>query len=546
MTALHLATDATHPVVTPVTARPIAALATRLVARGAGVVLAVAAGMSALVVTTYAEVIGSAPGGAGSLAALAGNPAIRTLFGEPVALDDPGGFTVWRTGTVLAVLVSVWAALSTTRILRGEEDAGRWDLLLSGRVPARTVVAAHLAVLVGAVTAIGAAVTLAMVLTGTAPGGAAVHGASLALIGATAAGAGGVTSQLLPDRGRAAAAAVALLLSGLLARMVADGVPALEWLHWLSPFGLAALARPYDTDRVLPLLVLAASAAALLAGATALASRRDLHDAPLGTGHPRPPRTRLLGSLPAFAVRRLLRPLAGWTVGIAAFFLLIGVIAESMTTFLTDNPLFAELAAQAGFAELGSVEGYAATLFALLAVPASGFVCARIAGLARAESARHLDLLLAAPITRRHLLGAETAATAAGAVVLTATAGLATWLGTTVVGAPLGLGAALAGAVNTVPITALSLGASILALGRAPALVVAIGMLPAAGGFVLDVVADSVDAPAWVASLSPYAHLAAVPVDPPDLPGALVMLAIGTALAIAGIHAYGRRDIRAG
>jgi ABC-2 type transport system permease protein len=543
MTALDLATDAARPAATPVTARPVAALATRLVARGAGVVLAVAAGMSALVVATDAEVIASAPGGAGSLAALAGNPAIRTLFGEPVALDDPGGFTVWRTGTVLAVLVAVWAALSTTRILRGGEDAGRWDLLLSGRVPIRTAVAAHLAVLVGAVTAIGAAVTLAMVLTGTAPGGAVVHGASLALIGAAAAGTGGVTSQILPDRGRATAAAVALLLSGLLTRMIADGVPALAWLHWVSPFGLAALTRPYDTDRVLPLLVLAAAAATLLGGATALASRRDLHDAPLGTGRPRPPRTRLLGSLPAFAVRRLLRPLVGWTLGVAAFFLLIGVIAQSMTTFLTDNPLFADLAARAGFAELGSVAGYAATLFALLAVPVSGFACARIAGLARAESARHLDLLLAAPRTRRHLLGAETAVTAAGAVMLTVAAAVATWVGTTVVGAPLGLGAALAGALNTLPITALGLGAAILAIGHAPTLVVPIGMLPAAGGFVLDVVADSVDAPAWVRTLSPFDHLAAVPVDPPDWPATAAMLAVAAVLALAGTWSHTRRDI---
>jgi ABC-2 type transport system permease protein len=528
VTALDLATDAARPAATPVTARPIAVLATRLVARGAVVVLAVAAGMSALVVATYAEVIASAPGGAGSLAALAGNPAIRTLFGEPVALDDPGGFTVWRTGTVLAVLVAVWAALTATRILRGEEDAARWDLLLAGR---------------GAVTTIGAAVTLALLATGTAPAGAVVHGASLALVGTVAAGTGGVAAQALPDRGRAAGAAVGMLLVGLLARMVADGVPALEWLHWLSPFGLAALTRPYDTDRVLPLLVLAAAAAALLAGATALANRRDLHDALLGTGHPRPPRTRLLRSVPAFAIRRMLRPLAGWTVGIGAFFLLIGVIAESMTTFLTDNPLFADLAAQAGFAGLGSVAGYAATLFALLAVPVSGFVCARIAGLARAESARHLDLLLAAPVTRRHLLGAETAATAAGAVALTVSAAVATWVGTTAVGAPLGLGAALAGALNTLPVTALGLGAAILAIGRAPSYVVAVGMLPTAGGFLLDVLADSVGAPAWVSALSPFDHLAAVPVDPPDWPATAAMLTIAAALAAVGTWSHARRDI---
>ncbi|MGW4330042.1 hypothetical protein ACWEKR_29635 [Nocardia sp. NPDC004573] len=34
-----------------------------------------------------------------ALRALAENSAVRILFGAPLALDDPGGFTVWRTGT---------------------------------------------------------------------------------------------------------------------------------------------------------------------------------------------------------------------------------------------------------------------------------------------------------------------------------------------------------------------------------------------------------------------------------------------------------------
>lgn len=543
MTALDRATDAARPPVTAFPARAVTGLAARLVARGAAVVLVVAAGMSALVVVTYEGVIGSAPGGAASLTALAANPAVRTLFGEAVALDDPGGFTVWRTGTVLAVLVAVWAALATTRILRGEEDAGRWDLLLTGRVPIAVVVAGHLVVVVGAVTAVGAAVTVSLLITGTAPGGAVVHGASLALVGTVAVGTGGVAAQLLPDRAAAAGTAVAVLVAGLLARMVADGVSSLEWLGWLTPFGLATLTRPYDADRGLPLLVLAGAAVGLLAAAVALAGRRDLHTAALGAGRPRAPRTRLLGSLPAFALRRLLRPLAGWALGVGAFFLLIGLISKSMTTFLSDNPLFAALAARAGFAELGSVAGYVATLFSLLAVPLGGFVAARIAALARAESARHLDLLLAAPVTRRHLLGAEIVTTAAGAVLLTATAGFAVWVGTTVVDAPLDLGAALAGALNTLPITALGLGAATAALGRAPSLVVAVGMLPTAGGFVLDVVAASVGVPAWVVSLSPFDHLAAVPVDPPSWPATTTMLTIAAVLVGAGTWSYTRRDL---
>jgi ABC-2 type transport system permease protein len=254
-------------------------------------------------------------------------------------------------------------------------------------------------------------------------------------------------------------------------------------------------------------------------------------------------RTALLGSLPGFAVRTTLRPLAGWALGIGAFFLLIGLIAESMTGFLRDNPQFADLARQAGF-ELDAVQGYAATLFALLAVPLGGFTATRIAALAHAETTRRLDLLLGAPITRVRLLGVEAGTAAAGALALTGTAAVAVWAGTSLTGAPLGLGAALAGAANTLPITALGLAFALLALGWVPRAVVAVGMVPAAGGFLLMVLVDSVDAPAWVASLSPFAHLAPVPAAPPDVPAAVAMSAVAVGVAALGALGYQRRDIR--
>jgi ABC-2 type transport system permease protein len=519
-------------------------LALRQIRRGAGIVVVLAAGMPVVVAATYEGVIAAAPGGAASLAALAANPAIRTLFGEPDALDDPGGFTVWRIGTVLAVLVAAWAALAAVRVLRGEEDTGRWDLLLAGRVPLATAVGRHLRVLTAVVLVVGAAVAAALLVAGTDPTGAVVHGGSIALVGAFFVGVGGLAAQLWPARSAAAGAAVAVLVVSLLARMVGDGVEALGWLRWLSPFGLIALARPYDTNRVLPLAVLAAATLALLAATTYPARRRDLREGTLPQ-HLRRSRTTLLGSLPGFAIRSALRPLIGWTLGIAAFFGLIGLIAESMTGFLADNPRFADLAQQAGF-ELNAVEGYAATLFALLAVPVGGFTASRVAALAHAESVRQLDLLLGAPITRMRLLAAEAGTAAAGALALTAIAALAVGAGTALTGAPLGLGAALAGATNTLPISALGLAAALLGLGWAPRAVVAIGMVPAAGGFLLIVLADSVDAPAWVAALSPFAHLAPVPAAPPDVPGAIGMTAVAVGIAAAGALRYLRRDLRAG
>ncbi|MCM9083111.1 hypothetical protein OG444_32095 [Streptomyces sp. NBC_01232] len=523
--------------------RAVLSLALRQTRRGALFVIGLMAGMSAVAVAAYASTVKD-PADAAALQTLAGNPAIRTLFGEPVALDEAGGFAVWRTGTALAVVLSVWVLLAATRITRGEEDAGRWDVLLAGRLPVTAVVAWHVAVLVAASLTAGTAAFAGLVAAGAAVSGAAVHSAALGLCGVFFAAAGMMSAQVFATRAAASGAAVALLGIGMLLRMVGDGVAPLGWLRWLSPFGLMALARPYDGNRIWPLVVLLAACLALVTGAVVAAGGRDIRGGYLRSSSGRAARTWLLGSVQAFAVRRLARPLAAWSAGVGAYYLLIGVLAVSMTDFLTDNPRFAELAAQAGFTGLGTVPGYTATLFALLAVPAGAFVAVRLAALAADEASRRLTLLYGQPLTRATVLTGEVAAALGGVVVLTTVAGVATWTGTRAVGADLGLASALSGAWNVLPVALLCLGAGVLALGWAPRAVTVIGSLPAAGGFLLKVLAEGSGLPAWIGRLSPFAHLAAVPDAPVNWPAALLMTAVATLAAAVGLIGYRLRDLR--
>ena len=152
--------------------------------------------------------------------------------------------------------------------------------------------------------------------------------------------------------------------------------------------------------------------------------------------------------------------------------------------------------------------------------------------------------LFVQPVTRPRLAGAEAAATAGAAALLTLVAAAATWAGTATVGAGLAPPDALAGAVNVLPIPLLSLGASILALGLTPRAVGLVGSLPAAGGFLWLVIADSVHAPGWITGMSPFAHLATVPAEPPDWPGVVGMLAVAAVLTAVGLWAYRSRDLR--
>lgn len=517
-------------------------LAVRQIRRGAAVVVVVTAGMSALVAAQYQSTFAGQLDGP-ALQALAANPAIRVLFGPPLALDDPGGFTVWRTGTPVAVLVGVWVVLAATRITRGEEDSGRWDLLLAGRTRTTAVLARHLGVLCAAVVLVGTALTAAMLAAGATGIGAVLHGAGIAGFGLGFAALAVLAAQVLPTRAAATGASIAVLAAALMARMVADGVDALSWLRWATPFGMLAEVAPYSANRPAPLLLLGAAAVMLAGGALAAARRRDIGAGLLIVSSSRRPRTRLLGSVTGFAVRRAVGPVTGWGIGIGAYYLLIGALAVSITAFLTDNARFAELAAAAGFAGLGSVTGFAAAMFSLLAIPAGLYGAARISATAAEESSRRAVLLFGLPISRTRLAGTDLAVTAAGTLLLLGVAGVAAWAGTSAVGAPLGLGDALAGALNGAPIALLCIGAAMLALGWAPRAVLAVGALPAAGGFLLLVLAQSAGAPDWVVRLSPFAHLAPVPQTTPDWAGAAGMCAVAVLLAAVGVLGYARRDL---
>lgn len=84
-------------------------------------------------------------------------------------------------------------------------------------------------------------------------------------------------------------------------------------------------------------------------------------------------------------------------------------------------------------------------------------------------------MLFSAPITRRRWYLLETAAALAGTVLLATAAGLAVWAGAATVNADVSAGAAVAGAVNVLPVAWLSLGAALLAFGWCPTVILPVG-----------------------------------------------------------------------
>ena len=93
------------------------------------------------------------------------NSGIDVFIGRAHDVQTVAGFTAWRSLGVLGIVGAVWGVLASTRLLRGEEEAGRWELLLAGRTTRRSAAAKGLLGLAagaGVLYAITAVVAVAM------------------------------------------------------------------------------------------------------------------------------------------------------------------------------------------------------------------------------------------------------------------------------------------------------------------------------------------------------------------------------------------------
>jgi putative exporter of polyketide antibiotics len=82
--------------------------------------------------TSYVSAFPDAASRAEVAASIQGNAGFEALFGIIRGVDTVAGYTAYKTLYTMIILGAIWGLLTSTRLLRGEEDAGRWELYLSG------------------------------------------------------------------------------------------------------------------------------------------------------------------------------------------------------------------------------------------------------------------------------------------------------------------------------------------------------------------------------------------------------------------------------
>jgi ABC-2 type transport system permease protein len=341
------------------------------------------------------------------LAAALANPVVLLFRGLPSGTDE-GAFAIFLILPWLSILAALMSTFLAVRHTRGDEEAGRGELVSATPIPRALPLLATAGYGLLANMVLAAATAGGLLAVGLGVPGSLLSGVATATVGSVFLGVGLVAAQLARTSRGANSLAVWVTVSTFILAGVgnalgrpSDDLTRMEssWLVWLSPFGWAEQTRPFADDAGGPLLLGTAFGAALIGMATWLTTTRDSGE---GVWAERPGRayaSAALGS-PIGLVWRVARGgIAGWTVG----GVLAGVLSTSLASVIeeigADNPAIVRVISQIA-GQSGIQQGVVTTFFTMVGILAS--CCAvQVVCRARQEEAQGLaEPVLAAPVGR--------------------------------------------------------------------------------------------------------------------------------------------------
>ncbi|MHA6623118.1 ABC transporter permease [Pseudonocardia sp. DLS-67] len=200
------------------------------------------------------------------------------MFFQSRAYDTSvGALTAQQAFGGATIAAALGAVLIMVRHTRGEEQAGRRELLGSTVVGRHASLTAPLVVTLGAGLVIAAIAALGLVGAGLPIAGSIALGLVAGAAAWVAAGLAAVTAQLTQQPVVAVAGAFGAFAGLHYVRGIAHlGGDELAWLAWLTPNGWLEFLRPFAGNSWPTLLPVTALTAALIWLAGTLSSRRDL------------------------------------------------------------------------------------------------------------------------------------------------------------------------------------------------------------------------------------------------------------------------------
>lgn len=483
------------------------------------------------------------------VASLSQVPALGFMAGEIRNAATPAAYSIYKSIALMTLVTAIWGLMTTTRLLRAQEEDGRLEPILAGDT---TKASASLHMLIGygysfliacmiswvAIAGLGAdpQVQLSFGNAGLLTLGVFLPGIFFASLGV-------LTSQLAVTRGRAVAYGLGVLLFFFTIRGAANSVADWNDLKRFSPFGWTDLLNPVLDPQIgwiFPTILFAGISVPL---ALYFAAQRDLGSSIIPQSLYARSRYYLLGSDLAYAIRQNMWSFLWWTLGTLAYAGLLSSIAKVGADALSSSPAFRTIIGSLGgnyddlviaFLGLGGVF----TVLILLVMTAVA-----IGSIRSQEAKGYVDTLLVQPIHRSAWLARRLGIIITMALAISLLASIFIWQIAVTTGVSLDLWIMVQNGVALIGSVVLLVGIGALLYGTLPRFAAGIMYIAIVWAFVVDVLKSFLSLNDTIDKTSLLHYAAFTPTKVPDWATFVWLAGVGVILMIIGVWCFTRRDV---
>lgn len=475
-------------------------------------------------------------------------PSLGILYGSPSELSaGVDGYIVYRVAAFMSLIIAVWGLMAITKLLRGSEQDGHWEVIRSGSVTALSgtlhtslgflyaflvsaLIGTVLTIIIGTIPSISMGASTAILVCCT------LYGPAIVFIGL-----GILVSQLAITRRRALLYGLAVMAIFYFIRSIGNIHPDYHDLLYYSPFGWNMLISPVISPNIwwlLPLLIIAS----FFFTAGILLSRRDLESSIINESTKVTSRFFLLGSPWKLALRQNVWVFSAWGLLSIA----MGVIVASILDVATNATAGSSVLSQAVESLAGTTSDLrlaflgAGIIFIVLVLMILATVI--INSIKDDETRQYLDTILVQPtsrtmwLTSRLVLGFFAVLTISfltmTLVYLAAPQNL-----------PIEFGKFGALSVAMIGSVLFLMGIGILVYGLLPRLSVIAMYTVIAWSFLIDLTSSVITLNEWVLKTSLFHYMTFNVAQWPDWQTFAWLACLGVAMMAMGIYFFTKRDI---
>ncbi len=461
--------------------------------------------------------------------AVTAGDALVAINGRVEGIDSLGGIIADEFGFLAAFLLPLLGISLVAQATRHEEEAGRLEAVLAGRVARHVPVLAGLIVASAAILVTAMAFAVGLIAFGVPATRSVLYAASLGALAFVFAGLAALLAQVTLHSRGVYTWGLLVLAGAYVLRGVGDVTR--TWVTWLSPLGWAEKAAPFGDMRWWTLLIPLAVGGLLGALAVVIAGRRDLGSS-LVRGGAGPARATSWLRSPLGLATAIHRPaVLGWLAGSLILAGMMGALAQPFIDAVAGNPAMAEAIGMSG---TQPADGLIAVTQLYLAIVATGYVVQAVGSMRGEETAGRLEVRLSGTLSRTRWLAAHGLVIVGGLVVIVVASSAVLAAGATwSMGSAVDPGRILGSGVAYLPAELLVGGLALALFGLWPR---AFAASWAAFAFVAFIafLGPGLKLAAWLRDLSPTTHVGNPPVGTVE---ALPLAALGGIAVLLGIAA---------